>query len=67
MDKIIAKRAGLIEAGFDKDGEQLFMGTEAQWQKAQEMQEVASQEVDLAKEDGDIELSNTHPTEGFSE
>ena len=39
MDKKIAKKAGLLEGGLNPQGERLYIGTEAEWDKATSLED----------------------------
>mgnify|MGYP001565820055 CR=1 FL=1 len=42
-------QAGLVPAGKNEDGEQLWLGTRTQWQKAEELENNAPDAMDEAK------------------
>jgi hypothetical protein len=39
INKELAERAGLAEGGYDDEGNQLFIGTDYEWQNYQKFQE----------------------------
>ena len=66
MDKEIAKKAGLIPVGKNKDGEMEFMGTDDQFNWAEELEEKKEQEEENGIEGFDADDSSSAPVEGYN-
>ena len=59
----IINKSGLTACGKNEEGEQMYLGTEKQWEKAEELANAADQVADNAREDELLEKAEREQEE----